>query len=135
MKTIKFILILLIAVPFTSCTSQEKKSDKVVGTVEIISVENLDKVDANVQLIDVRTPQEYGNGYIKNAKNINFFDDDFMQMMGELDKNQPVYIYCKSGVRSGKAASKLKAAGFTKVYDLDGGIVNWESTGKDLTKK
>ena len=49
-----------------------------------------------------------------------------MDQMSKFDKNKEIYVYCRSGKRSGKAAAKLKEQGFTKIYDLQGGILNWE---------
>ena len=67
--------------------------------------------------------------------NINFFNDDFItQATSKLDINKPVYLYCKVGGRSGKAAKKLKEAGFTKVYDLKGGFDKWKSNLQPVTE-
>lgn len=70
-------------------------------------------------LIDVRTPEEYEEGSLENARNINFFEDDFVQKVqyAVTDKNQRIYLYCKSGNRSGKAAKQLKAAGYTNIIN------------------
>lgn len=124
MKNLKLILIALITITFISCNSQ-KKNEKQAETIELISVVELQEVGKNVQLVDVRTPKEYAEGYIKNAVNINFQDNDFLEQMSVLDKDKPVIIYCKSGRRSAKASEQLKEAGFTKVYDLEGGITKW----------
>ncbi len=78
-----------------------------------------------VQLIDVRTPLEYNSGHIKDAKNIDLYSDDFNTEFDKLDKSKPVYVYCRSGVRSNQAANKLIAMGFIKVYDLKGGYLKW----------
>ncbi len=79
-----------------------------------------------VQLIDVRTPNEYISGHIKNAKNIDFFAPSFESQFQKLNKEKPVYIYCRSGARSKKASNKLVAMGFTEIYDLKGGYLNWK---------
>ncbi|WP_248395906.1 MULTISPECIES: rhodanese-like domain-containing protein [unclassified Bizionia] len=79
-----------------------------------------------VQLVDVRTPNEYNSGHIKNAKNIDFFATSFESQFEKLNKEKPLYIYCRSGARSRKAASKLSAMGFTEIYDLKGGYLNWK---------
>lgn len=79
-----------------------------------------------VQLIDVRTPQEYQDGHIRDAVNIDFFSDDFSEDFKQFDKQQPIYIYCKSGNRSGKAAKKLSDMGFEKIYDLKGGFSHYK---------
>ncbi|GAA4281453.1 rhodanese-like domain-containing protein [Gaetbulibacter aestuarii] len=81
----------------------------------------------SVLLIDVRTPEEFQSGHIPKAQNINFFDDDFQSSLSRLDTTQAVYIYCRSGHRSGQSVANFKKAGFSKIYNLDGGILNWES--------
>ena len=78
-----------------------------------------------VQLIDVRTPQEYSNGKIGNAKNIDFYSSSFKTDINKLDKSKPVLVYCHSGNRSGQAVNMMKSMGFTEVYDLKGGWSNW----------
>lgn len=81
---------------------------------------------AKVQLVDVRTPGEFNNGHIKNAVNIDFYDwGNFLKSFEKLDKNRPVYLYCRSGARSIKAARKLIGIGFPKIYDLKGGYMAW----------
>lgn len=77
------------------------------------------------QLVDVRTPKEFKAGHIKKSKNIDFFDPSFETQFEKLDKQKPLYIYCRSGNRSRKAANKLVAMGFTEIYDLKGGYLNW----------
>ena len=126
-------MILLISISFLSC-AQNKKTEKSSETVEIISIDELEKAANTIQLIDVRTPEEYNEGYIKNAKNINFKDDDFINQMSKLDKDEPVYVYCMLGGRSGKAAAQLKEAGFVKVYDFKGGMKQWTAEGKKISK-
>lgn len=80
----------------------------------------------NVQVIDVRTKNEFDAGHIDNALNIDFYGENFKTEMLTLDKNNPVLIYCHSGGRSGKAASMLKELKFKEVYDLKGGYSNWK---------
>ncbi len=101
---------------------------------ELISPSDLNTKLGDIQLIDVRTPNEYASGHIKGSKNINFYDGNFIEEMSKLNKDREVYIYCRSGGRSGKAASKLKAVGFTKIYDLQGGMKNWNSNKLETIK-
>lgn len=86
----------------------------------------------NALLIDVRTPKEVAEGYIKNAKNIDFYNEKFMEIINELDKNQPIYLYCRSGGRSGEALVMLKDSGFTEVYNLLEGFNGWKAAGNDF---
>ncbi|MDJ0646121.1 MAG: rhodanese-like domain-containing protein [Flavobacteriaceae bacterium] len=137
MNSSKWILVAAILLSF-SCGQKDKKvdrePDKTFVKQNIGVNEKLTAADFNakikydtVQLIDVRSPEEFLEGHLKNAKNINFYDGDFMQqMLKELDESKPVYLYCKSGGRSGKAAAKLSERGF-KIYDLKGGILDWKA--------
>ena len=83
-------------------------------------------INKKVQLVDVRTPSEFKKGHLAQALNIDFYDKgSFKTSFEQLDKTQPVYLYCRSGFRSKKAAVRLLAMGFVKVYDLKGGLNNW----------
>lgn len=79
----------------------------------------------NVQLIDVRTPREFNSGHIKGAKNIDFFSGRFNVEFIKLNKDKPVYVYCRSGSRSRQTAKKLSNMEFKEIYDLKGGILNY----------
>jgi rhodanese-related sulfurtransferase len=96
--------------------------------------EKLIKNDKNVQLVDVRSPQEVANGHLEKAVNINIADADFEAKMSQLDKTKPIAVYCGVGGRSGKAAAKLTSLGFTKIYDLQGGITAWKGQNKAVVK-
>lgn len=79
----------------------------------------------NIQLLDVRTPNEIEQGFIENAKFANFLQDDFyLNATKVLDKNKPVYLYCRSGNRSEKASKILEQKGY-KVYNVLGGYNQW----------
>lgn len=90
----------------------------------------------DVQLVDVRTQEEYNEGHIKEGRilNLNVQKDDFMSKAKKLlDKKRPVAVYCRSGKRSANAANKLSAEGY-EVIDLKGGILEWQSRGKKVYK-
>ncbi len=105
------------------------------GIEHINAVEFKEKIkENNVQLIDVRTPREFANEHIKEAININYYKKElFKNEMVKLDKSKPVYVYCRSGVRSSKSAKILKNAGY-KVFDLKGGILDWKSKNLETVK-
>lgn len=118
-----FIMIsLFVLSSLAGCKGQE------TDAIKIIDVQTFKDsvVGKDVQLIDVRTPEEYEAGHIDDAKNIDFFAENFQDEFSKLDKEKPVYIYCKSGNRSGQSALKLKAMGFNEIYDLQGGILNYQ---------
>lgn len=84
----------------------------------------------DIQLVDVRTEQEYGNGHLKEAILINIQGQDFTtKATQQLDKQKPVIIYCKSGRRSMQAAQILVNEGFETVYNMKGGILAWQAEG------
>jgi len=127
----KIIQILLLAVFLSGCTFSQDKS----GTHSIIAQEFQAQIQNNsVLLVDIRTPQEFQSGHIENAINIDFYASDFLVKMNELPKDKPVYIYCRSGNRTGQAASKLKQLGFPKVVDLKGGIKTWSQINGKLVR-
>ncbi|HZJ20660.1 MAG TPA: rhodanese-like domain-containing protein [Pricia sp.] len=81
---------------------------------------------SKIQLVDVRTANEFKGGHIKNAMNIDFYNVvNFQKSFKKLDKNKPVYLYCRSGARSQKVARKLVDMGFSQIYDLKGGYMGW----------
>jgi len=65
---------------------------------------------------------------------IDYMQSGFMDKMSKLDKNKDLYIYCRSGNRSGKATRKLESMGFPKIYDLKGGILNWNQNNMKVIK-
>lgn len=82
-------------------------------------------IGKDVQLVDVRTSGEYAAGRIDDAINIDYTSADFKQKIVALDKNKPVYIYCQSGNRSGRASKVMEELGFTQIIDLQGGYGNY----------
>lgn len=81
----------------------------------------------NVQLVDVRTSEEYDKEHIDEAVNIDWQGDSFDEETQALDKNKPVYVYCRSGKRSAEAAEHLRKAGFKAVYEMKGGMEAWQN--------
>ena len=92
------------------------------------------KATPGAQLIDVRTPQEFKGGHIAKARNLNVQDRSFQAMAENLKKDQPVFVYCRSGGRSRMAASQLAGMGFEQIYDLSGGITSWAAKGMKVTQ-
>lgn len=89
--------------------------------------------DGSAQLVDVRTPEEFAEGHIPGALNIDWKADDFIgNATAALSKDRPVMVYCRSGKRSAAAAGKLSGAGF-KVLNLTGGFLGWKEAGKRTT--
>lgn len=83
--------------------------------------------DADVQLVDVRTAEEYEAGHIDGAVNYDWYGD-FNAQLANLDKSKEVFVYCLSGGRSGEAAADMRSKGFT-VIELKGGMMQWRAAG------
>ncbi len=125
-KIIHPIIIALCFLSLLSCNAQTKTN---------LSADEFDagiSKDA-IQILDVRTPAEYAKGHIKNTLLANWNDKkEFERRVAFIDKNKPVYVYCLSGGRSASAAEKLRAEGFIKVYELNGGINAWKAANKSI---
>jgi rhodanese-related sulfurtransferase len=83
--------------------------------------------DPNAIILDVRTEDEWNEGFIPNAVfNDIYGGQAFVYRLDELDKTKNIYVYCKSGGRSGQACAVMSQLGFENVFNLEGGIMNWE---------
>jgi rhodanese-related sulfurtransferase len=104
--------------------------------------ESLSPVDATLKInredavvIDVRDQAEFAAGHIANARHIALAD--LPKRMGELEKlkSKPIILCCQSGARSAGAQATLKKAGFDKVFNLRGGIGEWQKSGQPVARK
>jgi thioredoxin 1 len=127
-KTFGSILSLVILL---SCNMGAKQADEKLSAT---AFEQTLKEQSDAQLIDVRTPEEFGQGHLEKAVNIDFKDEQFASKTGVLDKEKPVFVYCLSGGRSEAAVKQLKSLGFTQIYDLKGGIMSWKNDGLPVTE-
>ena len=116
-------LLMIIAAPHLACCQ---------GGVESVPSttfsKRIDKVKDAV-VLDVRTPEEFREGHLSAAVNIDVDDDGFDKKVESLDRNKTYFVYCKAGVRSERAAKKMKEKGFKKVVSLKGGIEEWKDAG------
>lgn len=113
-----------------SCSSATNASQP-TGHVETVSVTQFEDgiKKGDIQLLDVRTSKEYAEGHIRGALNIDVQEPDFEASATDtLNKEKPVYVYCRSGRRSLLAGEMLAKDGYT-VVDLDGGIIAWQNNG------
>ncbi|WP_209402060.1 rhodanese-like domain-containing protein [Pseudozobellia sp. WGM2] len=118
----KIILVLLFASILFGCDETDSKS---------ITELTFEDVETGI-LLDVRTPQEYNKGHIEQSINIDWLGNEFLETAKDLNKNKPVYVYCKKGGRSAKAAKFLDSLGFERVIDLKGGYDAYVSKKKGL---
>jgi rhodanese-related sulfurtransferase len=141
----KPLLILCAASLLTSvpALSQEKtapaepKAGSVANTVQDVTpeeVERLLKEKKGTVVLDVRTGEEFKEGHIAGAKNVDFLENDFVEKISKLDPSKSYILHCASGGRSSKALEKLKAQKVSKIYHMNGGIAAWTKAGKPLEK-
>jgi rhodanese-related sulfurtransferase len=124
MRFLSVIILLL----FVGCNSEAQKSSE-------MNVEEFEKglTGKGVQLLDVRTSNEFKMGYIKGALQANWNNNaEFEERVAALDKNKPVFVYCLSGARSYAAAEWMRENGFKQVVNLEGGISNWKRNSKPV---
>lgn len=130
MKKTFSLLLTVATLFFFSCTNGQKSTGNILAPQEFQK-----KITEMSQapIVDVRTPEEFQKGHIKNAVNINWNGDDFEKQISKLDKSKPVFVYCLSGGRSGAAAKQMRSDGFEEVYELSGGMLNWRSANMPET--
>jgi rhodanese-related sulfurtransferase len=102
----------------------------------LVSVKQAEEqIAAGIQLLDVRTLEEWNKAHLKGATRIDVNEDGFLEKAkAQLDAQKPLLVYCRSGKRSAGAAQQLRAAGFTKVLELQGGIIAWQAADKAVEK-
>ncbi|MBR2204620.1 MAG: rhodanese-like domain-containing protein [Prevotella sp.] len=111
----------------TACGQQNFENADVQGFAELVK-------DTNVVVLDVRTADEFAEGHIERAVNIDYKKDDFMdRAKATLPTGKTIAIYCRSGRRSANAASMLAPEGYVLV-NLKGGIIDWQNAGMPVVK-
>ena len=114
---------------FGSCQASQK-----IETVDSATFKERISGASEVQLLDVRTAEEFAEGHLESAINIDVHAMDFTQKVSEqLDKSQPIYLYCRSGKRSMMAAKNLAQEGYT-IVNLKNGILGWVEAGYPVSK-
>jgi phage shock protein E len=129
--TVKLMLFVLVTVLEISC---DTKSQSQSEAIKVLTPTEFKEKSANQTIIDIRTPQEFNQGHIEGAVNINFYDSNFIDQIAKYDKNQPIFIYCRSGNRTSPASRKMADFGFTQINDLEGGILYWLKNNNETVK-
>jgi rhodanese-related sulfurtransferase len=88
--------------------------------------------EAGIITLDVRTPGEFNEGHIAGAILVDFQSGNFESEIATLDKSKTYAVYCRSGSRSGQAVKIMSDAGFTNLYNLNGGVIDWANAGLPL---
>ena len=122
----RHLFFLIIVFSISSCKGQTSKN---IVTIAPEAFAKKMSETPKAQILDVRTPEEFASEHIDNATNINWLGNDFVAGAEKFDKSKPVFVYCKSGGRSAKAAAKLEELGFKTIIQLEGGMMKWNAAG------
>jgi rhodanese-related sulfurtransferase len=123
----KHLLVLFVGLILTSCGGGSTSSEQTALGPE--DFQKLFQSTEGAVLLDVRTMEEVKAERIKGEVNFDYNAPEFNILIKGLDKSKPYFVYCGSGVRSGKAADKLREEGYNKVYTLNGGLKAWKKAG------
>lgn len=134
------LMFISIAVLFSGCQKSGKTTTDSGVQTSSATVREASPVETQVavskaysQFIDVRTPEEYAGGHAARAVNIPL--DTLMGSLDRLEKNEPVYLICQTGRRSGQAAEMLNGAGFSNVINVTGGTTAWQAADLPMETK
>lgn len=123
----KLLLLLATLVSALAHAADPAKHVDAEGAAKLIS-------EGKVVIVDVRSKEEFGDGHLKGALNIDILESDFEAKLGKLDKNKPVLVHCQAGGRSTRSLPVFEKLGFTQVFHLDGGYGGWVEAGKPVDK-
>jgi rhodanese-related sulfurtransferase len=121
---------------FISCSSSNPGSDgsfQNINTKEAVELIKKNAGNDNFMILDIRTQREHMQGHIENSILVEFNPSTLETELKKLDKNKTYFIYCRSGNRSSISMNLMKKLGFTQVYNLKGGTIDWTRSGQTLT--
>lgn len=137
MKLFPISMLLFLAVAITSCQSHSKSIGSGAPAKVLLKPADFQTQISRTKkavLLDVRTPEEFAEGHLDGALNIDVKNPDFAEQIRQLDTSKTYFVYCRSGRRSITACDTLLSSGFVKLYELDGGILSWQESGKPVVK-
>ena len=113
-----------------ACSSGDDTAGSITDVTVTEAVDVVAQEDMNI--LDVRTPAEFAAGHLEGAVNIDVQSPDFDAAVAQLPKDEEWFVYCRSGNRSGVATDRMAELGFTRMYDLQGGINDWTAAGQPV---
>ena len=120
-------IVILFLIFIFSCEQLNPSEINFISDSDLIEMQEIDYI-----LLDVRTPDEFSSGFIKKAKNLDFYSETFQNDLLSINKSLPVVLYCRTNNRSTKTANILKENGFKEISVLEGGITDWVKNGNDI---
>ena len=120
-------IVILFLIFIFSCEQLNPSEINFISDSDLIEMQEIEYI-----LLDVRTPDEFSSGFIKKAKNLDFYSETFQNDLLSINKSLPVVLYCRTNNRSTKTANILKENGFKEISVLEGGITDWVKNGNDI---
>lgn len=111
--------------PDTSIVVEQPAAPERVGAEMFANV----VATPGVQIIDVRSPEEFAEGHIEGALNYNVEGPDFASQIAGLDPAGTYAVYCRSGNRSVIAVDYMSSQGINGIFELESGIIGWQEAG------
>ncbi len=137
-RTLRFapvVLVLALAIS-AGCTGTQTSAATATSAYTDLSVEEFKQMVDQFQgrpgeavILDVRTPSEFEREHLRDAINLDVNAGVFGDRVARLDREKTYLVYCQSGTRSARAAQTMSELGFTKVYNMRGGIAKWKDAG------
>ena len=124
LRTLITIICCATLISISSCAQNNEKDKNSYENVDVVALKN--NLEEDIIILDVRTPGETNQGYVEGAVIIDFYEDYFLEEVKKLDKEKPIYVYCKVGGRSAQASKMLIENGFKSVFNVDGGFDAWK---------
>lgn len=140
LKSFAGIMFLLLLIPASEVLTDEAENKASGSSVKELSATQASELiqknrdNPGFVILDVRTSEEYSQGHIENAVNIDVKSDSFPDELQNIDKNDTYLVHCRSGGRSERAVSIMEEMGFTDIYEIGGGFSEWQSEGLPVAK-
>ncbi len=128
-RPMSVLLVIALLIPVMSCSISRSAGFEDISVEECYTLIQENKNNPDFIILDVRTPAEYASGYIENAVNIDYYEDDFEETLDTYGKNKTYLIYCRTANRTASVMSIMQRLEFTEVYNMQGGINAWISAG------
>ena len=134
MRLDRLVLISLLVFLAASAVSGESAIFKDLNPGEALALIQENKDNPNFLILDIRTPEEYAEGHLAGAVDLDFYAETFRESLAKLDRAGRYLVYCRSGARTKKAMEIMVELGFQEIYILAGGLNSWLAAGLPVVK-
>jgi len=131
-KASNVVMLLLTLTMVTTAAAGSAVKNMTVGKAQTLMTERAGKAD--FAILDVRTPEEFAEGHIAGAVNLDVQSRDFEKKLRALDREKSYLVYCRTGNRSRTATVAMEALGFRSIFHMNEGIVKWKQQNLPLTR-